>query len=60
MLEAERVIMIEVLHNYWGSKPPNTHINGNMPVNSGEKSPGLEVTQFCMLPFVESPGDHRS
>ena len=60
MLEAEGVGLEEFSHKYWGRKPPNTHINGDIPIDAGYKTPDIEVTAFCMLRFMESPGDHRS
>ena len=60
MLEAEGVELQEFSHKYWGNKPPNTHVNGNTPIDAGYNSPDVEVKAFCMLGFKESPGDHRS
>ena len=60
MLEAEGVGLEEFSHKYWGRKPPNTYINGEIPIDAGYKTPDIEVTAFCMLRFMKSPGDHRS
>ena len=60
MLEAEGVELEEFLHKYWGNKPPNTHVNDNISIDSVYKTPDVKVTAFCMLGFMESPGDHRS
>ena len=60
MLEAEDVELEEFSHNYYGRKPPNTFIDGNYPIDAGYKAPDVEVTAFCMLSFMENPGDHSS
>ena len=60
MLEAEGVELEEFSHKYWGNKPPNTYIDGTTPIDAGYKTPDIEATAFCMLGFMESPGDHRS
>jgi len=59
MLEAEGVELEEFSHKYYGNKPPNTFINGRFPIDAGYKTPDVEVTVFCMLSFMKSPGDHR-
>ena len=48
----------EFTHKYWGAHQPYTHINGKIPIDGGYKSPEIEVLNVCMLPFLESPGDH--
>ena len=60
MFEAEGVELEEFSHKYWGNKPPNTYIGGTIPIDDGYKIPGIEVTAFCILGFMESPGGHRS
>ncbi len=42
----------------WG--PTYTHINGSIPIDGGYKSPEIEVLNVYMLPFLDSPGDHRA
>ena len=60
MLEAEGVRLVEFSHKYWGAVPPNTYITGTIPIDAGYRSPDIEVTNFCMLPFINSPADHRA
>ena len=60
MLEAEGVGLVEFSHKYWGKTPPNIYINGTIPIDAGYRSTDIEVTNFCMLPFINSPGDHRT
>jgi hypothetical protein len=50
----------EFTHKCWGSRQPYTHINGSIPINEGYKLPEIEVLNVCMLPFLDSPGDHRA
>ncbi len=52
--------MEEFTHKCWGRKEPYTHINGSIPIDSGYKSSEIEVMNICMLPFLDSPGDHRA
>ena len=60
MLETKGVGLVEVSHKYWGAVPPNIYSNGRIPIDAGYKSPDVEVTNLCMLPFINSPGDHRA
>jgi hypothetical protein len=48
----------EFTHKCWGACQPYTHISGKISINGGYKSPEIEVLNVCMLPFLESPGDH--
>jgi hypothetical protein len=50
----------EFTHKCWGASQPHTHINGSIPINGGYKSPEIVVLNVCMLPFLDSPGDHRA
>ena len=50
----------EFTHKCWGVHQSYTHINGKIPINGGYKSPEIEVLNVCMLPFLDSPGDHRA
>jgi hypothetical protein len=52
--------MDEFTHKCWGTNEPYTHINGSTPINGGYKSSEIEVMNKCMLPFLDSPGDHRA
>ena len=60
MLEAEGVGLVEFSHKSWGSVPPHTYIDGKIPIDASYCSPDVEITNFCMLPFISSPGDHRA
>ena len=60
MLEAEGVGPEEFSHRYWGSKPLNTYIDKTSSIDAGCKTPDIEITAFCMLGFMESPGGYRS
>jgi hypothetical protein len=59
-LAATNPDMHKFLHKCWGPVAPYTHINGSQPINSGYKSPKIEVVNLAMLNFIDSPGDHRS
>jgi hypothetical protein len=48
----------EFTHKCWGAYQPCTHINGSIPINGGYILPEIEVLSVCMLPFLDSPGDH--
>jgi hypothetical protein len=48
----------ELTHTCWGAHQPYTHISRKIPIDGGYKSPEIEVLNVCMLPFLESPGDH--
>jgi hypothetical protein len=50
----------EFTHKCWGAYLPYTHINGSIPINGGYISPEVEVLNVCMLPFLDSPGDHQT
>ena len=50
----------EFTHTCWGAHQPYTHINGRIPIDGGYKSPEIEVLGVCMLPFLDSPGDHHA
>jgi hypothetical protein len=52
--------MDEFTHKCWGLNEPYTHINGSTPINGGYKSSEIEVMNICMLPFLDSPGNHRA
>jgi hypothetical protein len=52
--------MDKFTHKCWGLNKPYTHINGSTPINGGYKSSEIEVMNICMLPFLDSPGDHRA
>jgi hypothetical protein len=50
----------EFTHKCWGAHQPYTHINESIPIDGGYKSPEIEVLNERMLPFLDSPGDHRA
>ncbi len=52
--------MEEFAHKCWGPNQPYTHINGSIPINGGYKLSEIEVLNVCMLPFLDSPGNHQA
>ena len=36
------------------------HINIIIPIDAGYRSSYVEVKMFCMLPFINSPDNHRA
>ena len=61
MLEREGVELGEFSHKYYGRTPPNTFIDGKVPlIGAGYKTPDVEIAAFCMLSFMESTEEHRS
>ncbi len=52
--------LAEFTHKCWGASQPYTHINGSIPIDGGYKSPEIEVLNICMLPFLNSLGDHQA
>ena len=60
MLGEEGVDLEEFSHKYYGRVPPNTFIDGKIPIDAGYKTPDVEIKAFCMLSFLDSTGDHRS
>jgi hypothetical protein len=50
----------EFTHKCWGAYQPYIHINRSIPINGGYVLPEIEVLNVCMLPFLDSPGDHRA
>jgi hypothetical protein len=59
-LTENNIEMEEFTHKCWGPEEPYTHYAGKSPINSGYKTPELEIVNLSMLTFAESPGDHRS
>ena len=59
-LETEGVGLIEFSHKSWGAVPFNLYINGIMPIDAEYRSQDVDVTNFCMLPIITSPMDHRA
>ena len=60
MLEAKGVGMVEFSHKSWVLSPPKTYLNGSILADATYKSPEVEVTTICTLPFIHIPGDHRA
>jgi hypothetical protein len=52
--------MEEFTHKCWWPNQPYTHINRSIPINGGYKSSEIEVSNVCMLPFLDSLGNHRA
>jgi hypothetical protein len=50
--------MEEFTHKCWGPNQLYTHINGSIPINGGYNLSEIEVLNVCMLPFLDSPGNH--
>jgi hypothetical protein len=50
----------EFMHKCWGPKEPYTRHAGKSTIDGGYKTPEVELVNFSMLHFAESPGDHRS
>jgi hypothetical protein len=50
--------MEEFIHKCWGPNQPYMHINGSIPTDGGCKLSEIEVLNVCMLPFLDSPGNH--
>ena len=60
MLGAEGVDLVEFSHKIWGRVPPHTYLDGKIPMDASYSSPDVDITNFCMLPFTSSTGDHRA
>jgi hypothetical protein len=58
-LTENNIKMGEFTHKCWGPQEPS-HCAGNSPIDSGYKTPELEIVNLNMLTFVESPRDHKS
>ena len=52
--------MEEFTHKCWGPNQPYTHINVSIPIDGRYKSSEIEILNMCMLPFLDSPGDHQA
>ena len=60
IIEDKGVGLVELSHKYWVAVLSNTYINGTIPVDAGDRSPDKIITNFCMLSFINSPGNHRA
>jgi hypothetical protein len=58
VLTRTRLVIEEFTHKCWGPNQPYTHINGSIPIDGGYKLSEIEVLNVCMLPFLDSPGNH--
>ncbi len=58
VLTRTRLDMEEFTHKCWGPNQSYTHINGSIPINGKYKLSEIEVLNVCILPFLDSPGDH--
>ena len=56
----EEVELEEFTQPFWTGKPPASHINGDKFIVLGMKSKNIEITQWLLLPWMESVGDHRT
>ena len=55
MLKAEGVGPVEFSHKIWGRVSLHTYLDGKIPIDASYSSPNVEITKFCMLPFISSP-----
>lgn len=60
LLGQDGIEIEEASNRYWGRTPPHTFINGTDPIDGVGKSKEVEIVNFAMLPFSQSPGDHRT
>ena len=60
MPEAKAVGLLEFPHKYWGAVSPNIYINGLSSKDAGYRCPHIEVTNICMLSFINHLGGHRA
>ena len=60
MLEKGEVELEQFSHKYYGSTHPHTFIDSKILVDTGYKTPDVEIASFCMLSFLDSIGDHMS
>ena len=59
-LPEEEAGLVEFTHPFWSGKPPASHINGENFLVLGMISESVEVTQWLLLPWISSVGDHRT
>jgi len=52
--------MEEFTNKCWGPNQPYTHINSSIPIDGRYKLSEIEVLNVCMLPFLDSPGNHQA
>jgi hypothetical protein len=50
----------EFTHKCWGAYQLYTHIKGSIPINGCYILPEIEALNVCMLPLLDSPGDHQA
>ena len=60
LLQEEGLELEEVTQEFWSRDAPASHINGDKFIVLGMKTKNLEVTQWLMLPWMSSVGDHRT
>jgi hypothetical protein len=58
-LQEQNTELEEFTHKGWGHNELYTHHLGKTPIDGGFKTPEVEILNFAMLTFVESPGDHQ-
>ena len=56
----EEVGLEEFTQPFWTGKSPASHINGDKLIVLGMKSKNVGITQWLLLPWMESVGDHRT
>ena len=60
LLAQEGIQLQEQSHRFWGNELPNTYVDGSDPIDGVWCTPDIEITDMKILPFSESPGDHRT
>ena len=60
LLQEEGIDLEEFTQDFWSGDAPASHINGNDFIVLGMKSKNIEVTQWLLLPWISSVGDHRT
>ena len=60
LLAQEGIHLQEQSHRFWGNERPNTYVDGSDPIGGMWCTPDIEITNMKILPFSESPGDHRT
>ena len=60
LLQEEGLELEEFTQGFWSGDTPASYINGNKLIVLGTKTKNLEVTQWLLLPWIASVGDHRT
>ncbi len=57
-LKEQNTDMEEFTHKCWGPKALYMHHSGKSLIDEGYKTAEVEIVNFAMLTFAESPGGH--